>query len=275
MSSVTSHFARFKSSGSSSGSSSARQSIQVVQVPLSTDHPDHRQTDSRSDSDRESNASGSLEDLQLAGREVRLELYSHRAGILFITDRNQPKDPTLEAGAGSGGRKPKILLRCISAGNFYGSRLKSSVDTKKLTVVNEHSARSVTPEILVSSTDRTPVNLRRSKHLSHSSESVEPVAESKSADLARASSVNNLPSNPAESNVEHSPGQSLGSQFLTSLKIPLGNSKPMSILAKGVQQFGANLDPRKILEASPKKESLKPKKNDSADPNCLTRIVQL
>ena len=208
------------------------------------------------------------------------DIHSSSAGILFVSQgKSVQVESAVDAAATVSGNcptaaemssKPKLLLRCVSAGNFYErNHLKGRQCGRKLTDVCETTNSAPPPSILVSSTDNATVNatvnateiqqphcdVRLSKYLSHSSDSFEIVCldQLDGNDLinqCRASSESNLPNTDANTKSFTSLNY-----FQNAFKLPSpthisGNS--LASLAKGVQSLGANFDPRKMLE-SPKK----------------------
>ena len=220
-----------------------------------------------------------------------VDIHSLWAGILFVSQGKlvEVERATVSAessavdnanAAAEISSKPKVLLRCVSAGNFYERNLlKGPLFNRRLTGVCETPNMAPPPSILVSSIENQMENhphcdIRLSKHLSHSSESFEATCAGQvsSNDLinqCRASSETNLPDTDVNSK-----NFSNFNYFHSAFKLPSpthvsGNS--LASLAKGVQSLSANFDPRKILE-SPKKV----KGDENIQPHCsATRIIHL
>lgn len=133
--------------------------------------------------------------------------------------------------------------------------LSSVVQTVSLQPeLRDESDRSITPEITISSNDpikATPPNsLKLDRKLSHSSSEVDqpnpaPINTSSTSQQTLTQPTNNISQSQSESALKH----------IKSITSPVGfsNTKelvlsPFSKLAKGVQNLGANLDPRKIAK---------------------------
>lgn len=190
--------------------------------------------------------------------------------------------------------QPKVLLRCVSAGQFDSRNLmkgRHNGESSQLGSHGEHVRLIVTPEIQISSTDGqasstesgAPVKNQRPRLHSHSPERLEPsVAEE--SNLLRASSETSLGSNPISTDLKNSKSDDAGLFLLgtnvldNSKKIPPINSKfsmsilaspssslkgnPLAMLAKGVQNLGQNLDPRKMLDTKKLETSSSTEKDD-------------
>jgi len=219
-----------------------------------------------------------------------LDIHSSWAGILFVSQGKvvEAEIATVAAGTATGScntatgipSKPKLLLRCVSAGSFYErNHPRGRQCSRKLTGVCEATIPAPPPSILVSSIDshtetHSHHDIQLSKHLSDSSESFEVISvdqdtENDLINQCRASSETNLPNTDVDSKNFASLGY-----FQSAFKLPSpthisGNS--FATLAKGVQSLGANFDPRKILE-SPKKV----KNDEKMQPYySVTKIIHL
>ena len=213
--------------------------------------------------------------------------------------------------------QPKVLLRCVSAGQFDSRHLTKgrNGESSQLGKLGEHIRLIVTPEIQISATENVEdgsvvspsqsTSKQRPRTLSHSSAmTLEPSLEQ---NLLRASSETSLGSNNSQGSgnsaeLKNSRSEdgglfSMGTNVLDSLRnLPTPTTRLNNILAspgsvkgnqlasmfaKGVQQLGANLDPRKKTDSN-RKESISSTHN--ADEEDLTsqtkfctntRIIQL
>lgn len=228
--------------------------------------------------------------------EVRLE--PHDASSTFDETRPTVKPP-----------QPKVLLRCVSAGQFDSRNLinvRRSGENNQLTQLDEHVRLIVTPEIQISTIDgqgNTENTILTSKQrprlFSHSSERLEPCLPEESS-LLRASSETSLGSNPVSTELKNSKSDdatlfSLGTNVLDTFKIipsqgkfsmalltsptSSGKANPLAMLAKGVQNLGQNLDPRRTSRkeaASTTKENKDEEEVIMQTKSCTnTRIIHL
>lgn len=264
VSSVTSHFSRFLSSTLRQSAQSSDGEANVPAAENFAGQPESSGVDHYLRLDYEDDSPTSV---------INEDIHSVWAGILFVPCGVIPSVPVVQEKsltdastdpiASEAPSRPKLLLRCVSAGNFYDrnaikGRKGASKKLEKLTHLSEVQ-QFATPEILVSMSENQKVeivgDLRLSKHLSHSSECFEPDCGSQLSQesIGRASSETNL---NASCNSHNFFQTSVSAHVLSALKLAsptniTGNSLVM--LAKGVQSLGANLDPRKKLDTSPKK----------------------
>ena len=240
--------------------------------------------------------------LFLAGNEIPSEI----ADVMPVPDETKPPDNKPQ--------QPKVLLRCVSAGQFDSRCLmkgKHTGESSQLSRVGEHVRLIVTPEIQISNDSTTDgkdsadncsqASVQRLRQISHSSERLDPCIAVEETTILRASSETSLGSN--SSNVELKNSKSdhtgllpIGTNVLASFKIPppqgmfntMGNilTSPTSsvkgnlvMLAKGVQNLGVNLDPRKMLDSTKKETSTSRDKEDEEvvmQELCTnTRIIRL
>lgn len=240
-------------------------------------------------------------------------------GILFLTGNEIPSEITDPSSVPDETKspetkptQPKVLLRCVSAGQFDSRCLlkgRRNGESSRLSRLGEHVRLIVTPEIQISTdsplaTDgkEEVVNInqaQRLRQISHSSERLDPCVAAEESTLLRASSETSLGSS-SSTNVElknsksdHSGLLPTGTNVLASFKIPppqgmfntiltsptsvKGN--PLVMLAKGVQNLGVNLDPRKMLDSTKKDASTSKEKEDEEmvmQKLCTnTRIIRL
>ena len=310
LSSVTSHFARLKGPAVVSPVQSLTVTNSKENLTPHCAAPTSQGLlNSGSECDLESSSFSSFEDGPTCAGD---QLYSRAAGILFYANRErltkiknkysvQPIGMTAPR-LTTDRQSKKILSRCVSAGNFdVNSRTKRNPAENTLISMNEHLYGPVT--VVIDSIDgiagagketaAVTNNMLRLKYLSHSSEYVEPAPDDGKLKIGepvlfRASSEKSLPSpkiglkNSVDDPVIMS---GAGSLFLASLKSPshLFNSasgtnpgvsgNPLSFLARGVHNFGANLDPRK-KEFHQKTQTTRTTENASHKP-CLTRIIHV
>ena len=285
VSSVTSHFSRFISS-------TLHKSAQIPDKPeLIPAQQDQSLT-------FQPNESSCIEsyfrfnndtEAQSPASPTHVDMHSSWAGILFVTQGklNQSSEeehvvdpPAISCDQSTTETKRKLLLRCVSAGNFYE---RNHLKGRPCKVAAKLAGL---PEILVSSSsssdnpnqnDTNHCDGPLSKHLSHSTESFEPTCAANLTDdlvnqCQRASSENNL------TNVSKSFNSFNYFQNAFKLASPTqisGNS--FASLAKGVQSFAADFDPRKMLDASPKTDvsQLKTMKAHSRLNSSATKIIHL
>lgn len=302
LSSVTSHFSRLKPSAISrnlgrSVSKKKEVSDQAIELPTTgLPNPELRMPSSYSSLNDLTSFSvikdvlhlPSVGVLFLTGNEVRLEVTDH----LLEETKPLEKPP-----------QPKVLLRCVSAGQFDSRCLPKGKRNGELGRLDEHIRLIVTPEIQISTTDGaenpSQASVQRLKHLSHSSERIELGVAAEESILLRASSETSLGSNPVTVEMKNSKSNHegllpVGTNVLASFKIPSSHGmfnkgiltsptgvkgNPLVMLAKGVQNLGANLDPRKMLDTN-KKDTSTSKDNEDEDVTkrniCTnTRIIRL
>jgi hypothetical protein len=302
LSSVTSHFSRLKPSAISrnlgrSVSKKKEVSDQVIKLP--TTGPPNTEL-------RMPSSYSSLNDLT-SFSIIKDVLHLPSAGVLFLTGnefRLEVNDLLLEeTKPPEKPPQPKVLLRCVSAGQFDSRCLPKGKRNGELGRLDEHIRLIVTPEIQISTTEGTEntsqASVQRLKLLSHSSERIEVGVAAEESNLLRASSETSLGSNPVTVEMKNSKSDyegllPIGTSVLTSFKIPSSHGKfnmgiltsptsvkgnPLVMLAKGVQNLGANLDPRKMLDSN-KKDAPTSKDNENDDVTkrklCTnTRIIRL
>lgn len=279
LSSVTSHFSRLRPPAVPrriDRSSSKKNEMSGKAKDVST--AEFLETESRIPS-----SYSSLNDLT-SFSIIKDVLHLPSVGVLFLTSNDigleltdlVPEDIKTHEKA----TQPKVLLRCVSAGQFSSRCLpigRRNGESRQLTSLGERSRLTVTPEILIVATDEkedgddgSQVSVQRPRALSHSSERLEVgVAGEESTLLLRASSETSLGTNTAHVEMKSSKSNHegllpVGTNLLTSFKNPTSQGKfnigmmtsptsvkgnPLAMLAKGVQNLGANFDPRKMLDS--------------------------
>lgn len=228
---------------------------------------------------------------------VRDVLHSSWAGVLFLTKSTVPASPSTPSPAAElpdekPHHQPKVLLRCISAGQFETRLLlRRNGEKSQLNRDGNHIRLIVTPEILVNSeaaNDTSDTVPKRSRQRSHSSVGREQQLEE--PPLIRATSDISIGSQgSAELKNSKSDFGGLLSSFGISSPQRLSNmlvspssankANPLAMFAKGVQHLGANFDPRKMLDLRREQSSVKAKsEEDVAVSEVLcsnTRIIRL
>lgn len=222
---------------------------------------------------------------------VRDVLHSSWAGVLFLTSSTVSSPPTSSPAftepPSEKPRQPKVLLRCISAGQFEPQRLQQR-KSEKSQANGDHIRLIVTPEIQVnaetpSETEFTP---KRSRQRSHSSAGREQHLEE--PPIPRATSDISIGSQGSvEIKSSKSDFSGFGANVLSSFGIPspqkftnmlaspsnANRANPLAFIAKGVQNLGANFDPRKKLDT--KREQPKFKNDHDTIVCSNTRIIHL
>lgn len=254
-------------------------------------------------------SSSSLNDLTSFSL-IKDVLHLPSVGVLFLTSneiRLELTDPVPEdTKAHEKPSQPKVLLRCVSAGQFESRCLpkgRRNGESSQLNGLGENVRLTVTPEIQIIATDgkegcenSSTVSVQRSRHLSHSSDPLELGVTGEESTLLRASSETSLGTNTVHAEMKSSQSNyegllPIGTTVLTSFKIPTSQfnigiltsptsvkGNPLVMLAKGVQNLGSNLDPRKMLDS--RKDTLICKDNVEEDitkqKSCTnTRIINL
>lgn len=254
-------------------------------------------------------SSSSLNDLTSFSL-IKDVLHLPSVGVLFLTSneiRLELTDPVPEdTKAHEKPSQPKVLLRCVSAGQFESRCLpkgRRNGESSQLNGLGENVRLTVTPEIQIIATDgkegcenSSTVSVQRSRHLSHSSDPLELGVTGEESTLLRASSETSLGTNTVHAEMKSSQSNyegllPIGTTVLTSFKIPTSQfniglltsptsvkGNPLVMLAKGVQNLGSNFDPRKMLDS--RKDTLICKDNVEEDitkqKSCTnTRIINL
>lgn len=312
-SSVTSHFSRLKPSAISRNLS--RSPNKKKEVSGETTEQPSVESQSPNVEPLLPSSYSSLTDLS-SYTLIKDVLFLPQVGVLFLTssgiqstvlESNDMPSAKNETRSPEKPSQPKVLLRCVSAGQFDSHCLKQGKrgrDGHQLSSHDEHVRLIVTPEIQISTTDgqsgtesNTQAATVQCSNISQSSKRLEPCDVE--SNLLRASSETSLGSSPPNTEMKNSKsdhggiGLAIGSSVLESFKLPVTQGKfsmniltsptavkgnPLVMLAKGVQNLGANLDPRKMLDS--KKESCTGKdkinENVAVEKLCTnTRIIRI